>query len=208
MSIIAKSSGGGEDFKPVPVGLHPAVCDMIVDLGLQEPKQKEFKTTYQIYMRWQFPAQRIEVERNGKKESLPMVLGKFYNLSLHPKSNLYKDLEAWRGKKFTSEELYGFDTSSMIGLPANLVVQHFEGNDNSIRAKIVNILQFTDENPPRVEGEAIIFDYDENYHNLENIPDWLQTKVKTRVRADEFVPPDDSPEAGAVDDPGHDEIPI
>ena len=40
MATYASDTGGGGDFAPVPEGAHPAICDMFVDLGLQETTGK------------------------------------------------------------------------------------------------------------------------------------------------------------------------
>src|SRR3990167_2490369 len=40
------------------------------------------------------------------------------------KANLRKHLEAWRGKKFTKEELDGFDVEKLLGVNCQLQVIH------------------------------------------------------------------------------------
>ena len=59
-----------------------------------------------------------ETDDDGK----PLTISAFYTLSLHEKSNLYKSLIAWRGKKFTDEELVKFDVANVLGAPGLLTV--------------------------------------------------------------------------------------
>ena len=115
MPIIAKSTGGGTDFVPCPQGVWNAVCCDVVDLGVLEVsfggnKKKQHK----IYISWQVE----EVMENNK----PFLATKRYTLSLHEKAALRKDLESWRGRPFTDEELEGFDIEKLIGIPCMLNV--------------------------------------------------------------------------------------
>lgn len=108
MPIIAKKTGGG-DFIPCPPGTWSAVCCDVVDLGLLEvtfggKKKKQHK----IYISWQ-----IEEARADNK---PHMISKRYTLSLHEKAALRKDLEAWRGRPFTDDELEGFDVEAVVGV--------------------------------------------------------------------------------------------
>jgi len=43
-----------------------------------------------------------------------LMISKRYTMSLGEQSTLRKDLESWRGKKFTPEELQGFDLNACI----------------------------------------------------------------------------------------------
>jgi hypothetical protein len=59
----------------------------------------------------------------------PYIVSQFYTASLNEKSTLRRDLEAWRGRAFTREELAaGVDTLKLIGLPCLLtLVDNGEG---------------------------------------------------------------------------------
>ena len=62
MPIIAKESGGG-NYSLMPADLHRAVCDMLVDLGVQPGgswQGKEMPDRHQIYIRWATPDEVIE----------------------------------------------------------------------------------------------------------------------------------------------------
>lgn len=111
MPIVAKKPESS--FTPCPEGLHQAVCVDVVDLGLQKGQYGE---KHKVEIRWQVDA---EDERGRRHE-----LRKWYTLSLHEKANLRKDLECWRGRKFTEAELAGFDLENLLGANCQLQVIH------------------------------------------------------------------------------------
>lgn len=161
MPIYASDTGNGDDFKQVTPGMHPAVCDMMVDLGMQEQKSQLYGDSikHQVYIRWQIPGERLEYEKDGVKVEGPMTIGAYYTLSLSEKANLRKILQGWRGKEFTAEEAAKFDVTAVLGKPCTLNVIHKTGNDGKVRGRIEGV------GPPikglevaKVEGETILYD--------------------------------------------------
>ena len=114
MAIYAKA---GASFKPAPTGTHAAVCVDVVDLGeIKVEYQGKTKTQHKIKIVWQIE----ELRDDGE----PFRLQKRYTLSLHEKSSLRKDLESWRGRGFTDEELQGFDVEALLSKAALVNVLH------------------------------------------------------------------------------------
>lgn len=131
MPIIAKASGG--NFIPAPAGTHAAVCVDVVDMGLLEVNfGGKKKTQHKIRLVWQ-----IEEDMEDGK---PFIVQKRYTLSLHEKAALRKDLESWRGRAFTSQELEGFDVEVLIGIPCLLNVIHAV-KDGSTYANVSAIMK-------------------------------------------------------------------
>lgn len=122
MAIVAKKSGGG-NFTPAPGGSWGAVCCDVVDLGIVESTfSGKAKKQHKIRVVWQID----ENMESGK----PFLVSQRYTLSLHEKAGLRKDLESWRGRPFTEEELEGFDVETVIGAPCLLsVVQAVSGGN-------------------------------------------------------------------------------
>ena len=84
----------------------------------------EGKVQHKVVVAWELD-QRIEnpeSEYNGKR----FVQSKRYTMSLHEKSSLRKDLESWRGRAFTAEELQGFDLEKLIGACCLMSIVHAE----------------------------------------------------------------------------------
>lgn len=127
MAIIVKNTGGGS-FEPAPEGVHMAVCCDVVDLGEIETK---FGKKHKIDVVWQVDEK--------MKDGRPYLVQQRYTASLNEKANLRHDLEAWRGKKFTEEELAGFDLEKLIGVPCQLLVVHNEANER-VYANVKSIM--------------------------------------------------------------------
>jgi hypothetical protein len=116
MAIIAKNSNG--DFTPAPEGLWPGVCVDVVDLGIVQPKNPAYKPQHRIQLRWILDAE------PPLPTGQPHMAVRSFGLSLGEKSHLRPLLEAWRGKKFTEEELEGFDVERLIGVNCQVQILH------------------------------------------------------------------------------------
>lgn len=119
MGRYAKESGG--DFKQCPPGVHVARCIKIIDLGTQRGDYQGKPTIReQVIIQWEVPGALVDTDEGAA----PMIVSKFYTNSLGEKANLRADLEMWRGKQFTPEELGGFDLERVLGAPALVNVIH------------------------------------------------------------------------------------
>lgn len=127
MPIIAKG-GDSRNYAPAPEGVHQAVCVDVIDLGMQKSAFNDEKTgqpkfQHKINVVWQI----TETRDDGKR----FQLYKRYTLSLHEKAMLRHDLESWRGKAFTFDELAGFDVEKLIGANGLINVQHRKSADGT-----------------------------------------------------------------------------
>lgn len=178
MGIIA-SDKGGTDFSHVPQGTHVAVCNMVVDLGHQKTTYLGADTVkHQCYIRWEIPAERVEwVTKEGEPREGPMSIGKTYTLSLSEKANLRKDLEAWRGRNFTDEELRGFDLLKVLGAPCMLTVTHAEKQGKTY-ANVKGLAGIPKgvTKPEGAENEFLWYSDDDRQH-FSKLPKWLQDKI-------------------------------
>lgn len=180
MGRAVKDTGGG-DFKKVPQGTHRAVCNKVIVLDDQMREYKGEKSIVdQVYIGFEVPDERITYSVDGVEKEGPMVIGKLYTASLSEKANLRKDLEGWRNKSFTKEELKGFDIENVLGKPCQIIVTHREANGNTY-ANITGIAGWPkgmDALQP--EGETIYYDPD-HPEVFEKLPKWLQEKVSGAV---------------------------
>ncbi len=130
MGRTASDTGGG-DFQPAPEGTHVARCIELIDIGTHHGEyQGEPTVRNQVIVRWELPNETIDSD--GKPE--PMLVSKFYTNSLGEKANLRKDLVAWRGKEFTTQELMGFDLQNILGKPCLVTVVHNEKRKAKVTA--------------------------------------------------------------------------
>ena len=115
---------------PLPSeGLHHGVCVDAVDLGeLDTPFGRKRK----LSLIWELK----ETDDDGSH----YIVGKRYTWSLNEKSNLRKDLERWRGGKFSLEQLQGgIDLEEFIGVNATLFITH-NVTDERTYANVESIL--------------------------------------------------------------------
>lgn len=117
MPIIARDNR--KDFTPAPEGLHQAVCCDVVDIGLVKNQWGE---QHKVELRWQ-------LEVINPENHKPFMIVRRYTLSLNEKATLRQHLEAWRSRKFTAEELDGFDLETVIGANCQVQVVHTIGED-------------------------------------------------------------------------------
>jgi hypothetical protein len=137
MPIIA-SGGDSKTFTPAPEGVHQAVCVDVIDLGMQksafaDEKTGQPKMQRKVNIVWQIG----ETRDDGKR----FQLYKRYTLSLHDKAVLRHDLESWRGRAFTFEELSGFDVETVKGANCLVNVQHKKSSDGTKTwANVVSVM--------------------------------------------------------------------
>lgn len=127
-------SSSGSDFKPIPEGSYVATCVRVIDLGTQVSTFKGAdKLQRKVLIAWEVPD--VQVEFEG--EQRPALIQSRYTASLADKATLRKHLEAWRGRKFTDDELRGFDLKNVLGKPCQIQVLH---SDDGAYANVAAIM--------------------------------------------------------------------
>ncbi len=178
MSLTVKESGGG-NYPVIEAGSYPARCVGVIDLGIQH-NDFNGKDQERVRLVWELPTERVEVDGEDK----PRWLSKPYTASLHEKSTLRKDLDAWRGKPFTKEELAGFDLHNILNAPCILSVVNQEGKNGGVYAKVGGISKVMKgmEVPP-LENPTFSFDMDSDNAEavLSTLPNWMQDEVKSSI---------------------------
>ena len=174
-------------YEPIQEGTHTAVCDKVIDLGRQVGLE-EFggKVAPKVWIGWLV---NDEVDENGGMKE--KHIGRIYTASLDKKSSLRRDLEAWRGKPFTEEELAGFDLDNILGAGCMINVAHEQKNDK-IREQIKGIVALPRGMKLEKPAEMISFVLDKNTVNNidERIPSWLQDMIRKSVTYQELTEPD------------------
>ena len=127
MPLIA-TAPSSQEFAPIDAGTYLARCVQVLDLGTQTTEwMGEIKQTRKVRLAFETPTEtKVFKEENGEQ---PYMLSKEYTLSLGEKANLRADLESWRGKTFTAEELEGFDLFTILGVPCMITVTHKTSKD-------------------------------------------------------------------------------
>lgn len=218
-----KNATEKKSFEPIPPGYYDAVCYSIIDIGTQETEYQDVKDEKnQVVIIWEIPAYRIKKDKDGNNINKPYVISNFYNMSMHPKAKLRKDIEKLLGRKLSIEELKdSFDLPMLIGKNCKLVLRHDEKPDGSIKVKIDSVLPMQHQGTViEIENNAVIFDIDsikdKNFAGIDskNIPEWIckfiykskewiemETGRHTQQQSNSSVKPFiDDPNTGQYDD--------
>lgn len=168
MTFMVKDSGGG-DFEVAPEGNHIARCWLVCDLGVQLVQGQFGGLKHQMQLGW-------ELCDENMKDGRPFSVFSRYTVSLHEKSKLRPMLESWRGKKFTADELKGFDVEKLAGVACMLNVTHNVSGDRTY----ANIAAVTPlprgMKAPAVRNELIVFSTADEW-KLPGLPDWLVKRI-------------------------------
>jgi len=118
-----------DNFEKAPTGTIQAVCTFVHDIGLQAGEyQGKPNLAHKVIVSWELAEKMTQGEFAGK----PFMVSKYYTLSLSEKANLRKDLENWRGKGFSQDELNGFDVESIKGSNCLLSITETENGKRKV----------------------------------------------------------------------------
>ena len=175
MSLVMKNEGG--DFELLPEGTHLATCYMIIDLGDQVTTyQNKESIKPQVMIGW-------EVTNELMQDGRPFVASRVYNSFFSEKANLRKDLESWRGKKFSDEELEGFDVSKLLNIPCQVTITHSTGEKTYANVSTVTGLPKGVEAPALI-NDAVIYEQGDEVA-YQKLPEWIQKKINNAVKREE-----------------------
>jgi len=127
----------GNSFESTPTGMHLARCYRIIDLGTQKSEYMgQVKYLHKIMLGWEIHGTDDNNTPIKMKDGRPFAMFKNYTLAWSDKANLRLDLQAWRGKPFTAEELQKFDLEAILGHWCMLNVVEKPGTDGKIYVNI------------------------------------------------------------------------
>lgn len=180
MSLTVKTSQN--EFEITPEGNYVARCFKIIDLGTQTIEWNgERKSQQKILISWELLDPEVKM-----KDGRPFAVNKKYTASLHEKAQLRKDLQNWRGKRFTDEELEGFDLTKVLGSYCQIQVVHTESNGSTYAN--VDAIMSTREKP---EGANALVHFDISDPNMELFETFSDRLKEQIVSAPEWNKKDD-----------------
>lgn len=170
MSLTA-SDTGTTDFEITPQGQYIGRCYRILDMGTQTTTgQFGIKDQHKVMVSWEL------LDEAKMTAGRPFSVSQFYTVSLHEKAKLRADLESWRGKPFTKEELAGFDLSSVIGAYCIIQVVH---DETGKYANVQTIMSYRG-NKPKPVNPNVVFDIDNPDMDVFNaLSDNMKTKIQS-----------------------------
>ncbi len=177
MPLNVKDTGSGQDFDPVPQGTHAAVCYMVADIGEQPTS---YGPKHKVVIGFELPENLITYkDKDGNDVTKPMIINNFYTASLSSKAILTGDLEGWRGRAFTSEELQGFNLFNVLGKPCVITVVHNVVGDKTY-ANIKSIGQIMKGMEVAPATRQLKYSPDE-VEQYDDLPEWVQKKISASV---------------------------
>ena len=137
-SFIVEDKGGS--FETTPVGSHLARCYRIVDVGTQKSEyQGQVKYLHKVMLGWEIHGVNEDGTPIKMMDGRSFVMFKNYTLSWSDKATLRIDLQAWRGRPFTAEEMRRFDLKTVLGAWCMLNVIERAGQDGKMYVNVANI---------------------------------------------------------------------
>jgi hypothetical protein len=147
---IIASAGGTSSIPTHPEGQFAATCIDVVDLGMVETTwQGQTRKKHKVFVRF-FCGEWFD----GNEGKAPLWVDRRFTCSLNDGSDLKPFLEAWRGRKFTEEELRGFNIAKLVGVPAFLQIAHNVKADRTY-ANVDGVMKL----PPKYEAPEAPADY-------------------------------------------------
>jgi len=200
MALIAKETASST-FTPIPAGVHLACCYRIVDLGTQKTSfQGKDNFLHKILIQFEIHGDDEAGMPLLTAQGEPMSISKRYTLSLGEKSSLRKDLQSWRGKQFTADELRGFELQNLLEAWCMLNVTEDSGSDGKSYTNINAITPVPAamrKTLPEMHNESWIFSLEDFNQKLF---DQLSAKLKETIQA--------SPEYQALNQQGSFSAPV
>lgn len=193
----------GSAFTPAPAGTHMARCIGVISLGTQQPNSPTFNPSFKVMLVWELPNERVVTD--GAKAQ---TVSKEYSCSLSEKANLRKDLESWRGRPFTKEELGGFDVSAVLDKPCMISIIHKQSAKGSTYAAVNAVASLPKGSAvvPRV-NDLVRFEIEDGRNEVfKSLPEFIQNKI---AACDEWMQPHAAARHEPEQDPGsNDDMPF
>lgn len=203
MPVASEKPGG--DFKLCPAGMHQARCIQIIDLGTQHDSfEGKPKIIHKVRIGWELPNEKAIFDEERGEE--PFIVSAEYTLSLGSKANLRHDLESWRGKAFTAEELKGFDLKVLIGKACllNVIHQPSKADPKKIYARVSAVTPVPKgTHVPKATLPKLVYEITDGTGGcFGDLPEWIQNKIKLsdEFRGDAHQPSEERPPDGADED--------
>lgn len=194
--IVSETSS----FTPIPAGAYPAVCVRVIDLGTQEGK---YGAKRKVMLTWEVPEVTVEDAFGAAK---PSLISSTYTASLSAKASLRLVLESWRGKKFTAEELKGFDLKNVLGAGCYLSVIH---SDDGAYANVGSVMPLPKGHKVEPVNPLIHMDLDNfDLNEFDKLSDKMREKIRLSPEYKAATGETPSPSSGPVAYDMDDDIPF
>jgi hypothetical protein len=175
MPVIAKETQSARSYTPPPPGTHRARCVQVIDLGTQRVQfnGSPAKMVRKVRLAWELSD---EHSPSGRR----YTVAKHYTCSLHEKAALRQDLQAWRSRAFTQDELNAFDLSKLLNVPALLTIVHeARGEDTFAAVRAISQIPKSLEIPPAAQASLVDYSISDGINAVfTSLPDRIRDTIK------------------------------
>lgn len=211
--IVARQNSTNSDFKLPPAGSFSARLYRLIDIGTQTTEwMGKKKMQRKIIAMFELHGEDNDGQPLITNDGKPLVVSKRYTLSLDEKATLRKDLEAWRGRAFTQEELDGFNLEVLLGKFCMVSITHTE-HDGKQYANISSISQVPSAlkklGEPKGINELMIFTLDQfDQGKFEKLSEGLQGVIRKSAEYRNTFEPNSPPVTSSPMEEMDDDIPF
>jgi hypothetical protein len=201
MSFIVEDKG---NFEATPSGMHLARCYRIIDLGTQKSEYMgQVKYLHKIMLGWEIHGTNDDGTPLKMRDGRPFAIFKNYTLSWSEKATLRGDLQSWRGKPFTQEEMRRFDLKTVLNAWCMLNVIERAGKDGNMYVNVSGVTPVPamikknglpdsvnkNELFNLTDPDMVMFDtFSENLKKkIQSSPEWEKLSKKTKT-VDDIAP--------------------
>jgi len=201
MSFIVEDKG---NFEATPSGMHLARCYRIIDLGTQKSEYMgQIKYLHKIMLGWEIHGTNDDGTPLKMRDGRPFAIFKNYTLSWSEKATLRGDLQSWRGKPFTQEEMRRFDLKTVLNAWCMLNVIERAGQDGNMYVNVSGVTPVPsmikknglpepinkNELFNLTDPDMVMFDtFSENLKKkIQSSPEWEKLNKKTKT-VDDIAP--------------------
>lgn len=192
------------NFESVPSGMHLARCYRIIDLGTQKSEYMgQVKYLHKIMLGWEIHGTNDDGTPLKMRDGRPFAIFKNYTLSWSEKATLRGDLQSWRGKPFTQEEMRRFDLKTVLNAWCMLNVIERAGKDGNMYVNVSGVTPVPamikknglpdsvnkNELFNLTDPDMVMFDtFSENLKKkIQSSPEWEKLSKKTKT-VDDIAP--------------------
>lgn len=177
MAITATNEGKAADLPPA--GNHIARCYSMIHIGtIKETIRGVVKDLNKVRVTWELPTEKKVF--NPEKGEEPYTISKDYTLSMYEKSNLLKDLQSWRGKPFSDDEIKAFDVTKLLSVPCMLNIIHASSKSSGKEYATIASISGLPKGvacPPQINPnfEFSLETFDDT--KFSQLPEWIRKKI-------------------------------
>ena len=198
--IYAEKKDSG--FTLVEPGTYVARCVAMIEIGtIPVDYGKGQKTAKKVAITWELPTE-THVFDEAKGEQ-PFVVSKKYSLSMHAKAMLRKDLESWRGQKYTEEQAERVDITKLLGQPCMLTIIHEAGKKDisKVYSTVASVTKLMKGQvcPPQVNPTKILCYEAFDWNIYDDLSDYMKDQIKQSEEFRAMQEPNSIHDAGEND---------